>query len=103
MRILVEPRKGQILEILEERKRSFLNIEENVKLIVNDVRKNGQSALEKYIAMYERCPLKGEQITVSQEEFESVKVEREFEEVQKDSSNGSRGFIRCSWNVRCGT
>jgi histidinol dehydrogenase len=81
VRVLVEPRKGQILEILEERKRSFLNIEENVKLIVNDVRKNGQSALEKYIAMYERCPLKGEQITVSQEEFESVKVEREFEEV----------------------
>ncbi|MBC7121846.1 MAG: histidinol dehydrogenase [Pseudothermotoga sp.] len=80
MRVLVEPTKGQIFEILEERKTNFLNIEENVRLIVENVRKNGQSALDEYISKYEKCALKGEQILVRQEELESAKVEPEFEE-----------------------
>lgn len=78
MKVLVEPTKKQIIEIVNQRKVSFSEIEQSVRTVIEEVRKNGQTALEKYIATYEKCVLKGEQIVVSKEELESAQVEDEF-------------------------
>lgn len=78
MKILIEPKQEQIFQILEERKLSFSRIEQSVRNIVEDVKNNGQIALEKYISMYEKCALKREQIVVSKQELESVRVDEKF-------------------------
>lgn len=83
MKVLIEPKREQIFQILEERKLSFSQIEQSVRNIVEDVKNNGQTALEKYISMYEKCSLKGEQIVVSKQELESVKVDEKFESMCK--------------------
>ncbi|KAF2958616.1 histidinol dehydrogenase [Thermotoga sp. Ku-13t] len=81
MKILIEPAEQQLLEILEERRLDFANIEKTVREIVEDVKHNGQAALEKYIALYEKCALKGERILISEEELDAVKVEEEFKDL----------------------
>lgn len=81
MKILIEPAEQQLLEILEARRQDFANIEKTVREIVEDVKHNGQAALEKYIALYEKRALKDEQVLVSEEEVDAVKVEEEFKDL----------------------
>ncbi|MEN3009288.1 histidinol dehydrogenase [Pseudothermotoga sp.] len=81
MKVLIEPTCEQIEEIVRKRRFELSQLEQNVKSIVEDVKKNGQVALEKYIAMYERCALEKEQIVVSKQELESVQMDEQFEQM----------------------
>lgn len=104
MKILIEPKREQVFQILEERKLSFSQIEQSVREIVEDVKNNGQTALEKYISMYEKCALKKEQIIVSKQELESVRVDEKFEStferfIERVREFHSIQFERSIWRV----
>ncbi|ODN30005.1 histidinol dehydrogenase [Fervidobacterium thailandense] len=79
MRIIKNPSVEEVSKLIENRKSDVAGTEELVKSIVENIRKNGDSALIEYVNKYEKCKLTIDDLKVSQEQINQAQVSEEFE------------------------
>lgn len=84
MRMIKNPSLKDILKLIEGRKSDVAGTEELVKGIVEDIRKNGDSALLEYVNRYEKCKLTIDDLKVSQEQINQAQVDGEFKVLVDD-------------------
>ncbi|WP_448376074.1 histidinol dehydrogenase [Fervidobacterium sp.] len=81
---LVNPSIRDVEQFLNTRQQSFVAFEKRVQDIVNKVKHEGDKALSKFVSMFEKFPLKFEDIRVKPEEFEQIVVDSDFEQIVSD-------------------
>lgn len=79
VKLLVDPSDREIASLLGSRRRDFGDVETIVRQIVEDVRSEGDTALERYIARYEKCPIRLSHLRVSDEELENAPLDQELD------------------------
>lgn len=84
MRMIKNPLLKDVLTLIEGRKSDVAGTEELVKGIVEDIRKNGDSALIEYVNRYEKCKLTIDDLKVSQEQINQAQVDGEFKVLVDD-------------------
>lgn len=81
MKIIKNPSVDEVSKLVEGRKTDVSGIEELVKGIIENIRKNGDDALIEYVNRYEKCKLTINDLKVSQDLINQTQVSEEFKKL----------------------
>ena len=89
-----ETKKELLGNLLNRNPGSYVQYEQTVNEIIDNVRKNGDKALFEYTLKFDKCEMDGSKVLVTRKEIEEAytKLSSDFVEVMKKSAENIRVF-----------